>query len=69
MDNPKTMVPMPGIEKLQERYNETLLDHFENVCIALVRQENERGRVTAKVENDYTEAREKILAIMNGRSK
>lgn len=55
-------------DKNKECSNEALLDHFENVCITMAKQENEKGRVTAKVKKDYNESREKILAIMDRRN-
>ena len=65
MDEKNKMVPMPGIEKLQERANEVLLDHFVAVCMVMCYQENTTGRITKKVEADYNETKARILALMN----
>lgn len=61
------MVEMAGLEKLEERANEALLDHFDWVCSEMTKQENTKRGVTKKIENDYNKTRALILEKMNGK--
>ena len=63
--NTNKTVPMPGLDRLQERANETLLDHFDWVCTEMCKQENSKGCITKKLEKDYTDTKAEILSIMN----